>query len=145
MRTQTDAGKGLLIDGRLVAGMRTFASVNPATGDVLGLAPDATAAEAERSVAAARAAFDDTAWATDTALRVRCLEQFHQTLTEHLEELRELTIAEVGAPRTLTHGAQLEQPIEMVRFYTDLLRDYPMSEDLDEVDIRGQRHRRWVE
>jgi aldehyde dehydrogenase (NAD+) len=145
MRTQDEVAHGLLIDGWLVEAARTFASVNPATGDVLGLAPDATVADAERSVAAARRAFDETEWATDTALRVHCLEQFHRALTEHREELRELTIAEVGAPRILTHGPQLDQPIELVRYYTELLRDYPMSEELGEIEFRGQRHRRWVE
>ena len=33
----------MLIDGRLTEGTRTFVSVNPATGDVVGHAPDATA------------------------------------------------------------------------------------------------------
>jgi aldehyde dehydrogenase (NAD+) len=140
-----DAVKGLVIDGRRVAVERTFPSLNPSTGEVLGHAPDATAADARSAVTAARRAFDDTGWATDREFRIRCLDQFHRALTEHREELRELTIAEVGAPRMLTHGPQLDQPIEMVRYYADLLRDYPMTEELGEVELRGQRHRRWVE
>ncbi|MGI8329381.1 aldehyde dehydrogenase family protein [Actinomadura scrupuli] len=141
----TAAAKRLLIDGRLVETGRTFASVNPATGDVVGHAPDATAVEAEAAVAAARRAFDTTAWATDVQLRIRCLTQLHQALTEHSEELRELTIAEVGAPRMLTHGAQLDDPIKIVKYYADLLGHYSLTEDLGEVETRGQRHRRWVE
>ncbi len=35
------ADRRLLIDGQLVATSRVFASVNPATGDVIGHAPDA--------------------------------------------------------------------------------------------------------
>jgi len=139
------ASKRLLVDGRLVEAKRTFASLNPATGDVLGWAPDATVEDAEASVAAARRAFDTTTWSTDVDLRIRCLEQLHAALTEHKEELRELTIAEVGAPRQLTHSAQLDEPVEMVRYFADLLRRYPMTEDLGEAEIRGQRHRRWVE
>ena len=139
------AGKRLLIDGRLVEAERSFPSLNPATGHVLGEAPDATIAEAGASVAAARRAFDTTSWPTDIEFRIGCLNQLHQALTEHKEELRELTIAEVGAPRMITYGAQLDEPIGIVRYYADLLKSYPMTEDLGEVESRGQRHRRWVE
>ena len=67
----------------------TFPSVNPATGDVIGHAPDAGTDEAAAAIAAARRAFDTTSWSTDVALRVRCLEQLHQALLDHAEELRD--------------------------------------------------------
>ena len=137
--------KRLLIDGRLVDAEKAFNSLNPATGEVLGEVPDATAVEAEAGVAAARRAFDTTSWPTDVELRIRCISQLYEALTEHKEELRELTIAEVGAPRLLTYGPQLDQPIEMVRYYAGLLETYPMTEDLGEMESRGQRHHRWVE
>ena len=67
----------LLIDGRLVIADRTFASVNPATGAVLGYAPDAGVAEAEAAIAAARRAFDTTTWPTDancgSAVSISCI------------------------------------------------------------------------
>jgi aldehyde dehydrogenase (NAD+) len=63
----------LLIDGQLVTTDRTSPSVNPATGDVIGHAPDAGTNEAATAIAAARRAFDTTSWSTDVALRVRCL------------------------------------------------------------------------
>jgi acyl-CoA reductase-like NAD-dependent aldehyde dehydrogenase len=129
----------------LVGSPRTFSSVNPATGKVLGEAPDATAEQVESAIAAARRAFDTTSWATDTELRARCLDQLYAALIEHKEELRDLTMAEVGAPRVLTYSAQLDEPVEMVRYYANLLRGYSMTEDLGEAEIRGQRHRRWVE
>jgi aldehyde dehydrogenase (NAD+) len=135
----------LLIDGRLVTTDRTFPSVNPATGDVIGHAPDAGVDEAQAAIAAARRAFDTTAWSTDVELRIRCLDQLHQALLDHAEELRELTIAEVGATRALTQGAQLDEPIKIVRYYADLLRSYSMTEELGEIETRGMRHRRWVE
>src|SRR5262245_54095122 len=109
------ADRRLLIDGRLVAADRTFPSANPATGAVVGYAPDAGVAEAQAAIAAARCAFDSTSWPTDVELRIRCLDQLHQALLDHVDELRELTIAEVGATRTLTYGAQLDEPIGIVR------------------------------
>ena len=71
----------MLIDGKLVAADRTYPSVNPATGQVLDQAPDASVADAQAAVAAARHAFDTTGWATDRALRARCLDQLHRVLT----------------------------------------------------------------
>jgi len=135
----------MLIDGKLVAADRTYPSVNPATGQVIDQAPDASPADAQAAIAAARRAFDTTTWATDTAFRTRCLDQLHQALTGHKEELRELTIADVGAPRVITYGAQLDEPIGIVRYYADLLPGYPLTQDLGLTEFHGQQHRRWVE
>src|SRR5690349_16315845 len=123
--TVTTPDRRMLIDGRLVTAERTFASLNPASGAVLGYAPDAGVADAETAVAAARRAFDTGDWSTDVELRVRCLEQFHRALIEHRDELAALTIAEVGATEALCQGAQLDQPIDIVRYYTELLKSYP--------------------
>ena len=135
----------MLIDGKLVTADRTYPSVNPATGQVLDHVPDASVADAQAAIAAARRAFDTTGWAADVEFRARCLDQLHRVLTEHKEMLRELTIADVGAPRVITYGAQLELPIGIVRYYADLLPGYPMTEELGLMEFRGQQHRRWIE
>lgn len=139
------ADRRMLIDGQLVDAARTFASINPATGEILGYAPDASIADAEAAVAAARRAFDSSGWATDVALRVRCLEQFHTALVANRDELAALTTAEVGATAALNLGAQLDQPIAIVEYYLNLLRDYPLTQDLGHVESRGQQHHRWIE
>ncbi len=59
------------------------------------MAADADADDMGAAIAAARRAFDETGWSTDTDLRVRCLRQLQQAMRDHIEELRELTIAEV--------------------------------------------------
>ncbi len=143
----TDVHKRLLIDGQLVTTEATFPSYNPATGDLVGYAPDAGFAEAETAIEAARRAFDTTTWSTDVEFRIKCLDQLHQALLDNVEELRELTIAEVGAPpRLLTHGNQLDAPpIGIVKYYADLLRTHPLTEELGVMEIRGQKHRRWIE
>ena len=135
----------MLIDGKLVTAERTFPSVNPADGTVLGYAPDASVSDAVTAIAAARRAFDTTGWAADAEFRARCLRQLHAALTEHKEELRELTIVDVGAPRMITHGAQLDEPIEIVRYYAELLPAFPWTEEIGELEFRGQRHHRWTE
>ncbi|MCB1294716.1 MAG: aldehyde dehydrogenase family protein, partial [Gordonia sp.] len=140
-----DVYKRLLIGGELVDIEATYESINPATGAVLGTAPDAGIAEAERAIAAARDAFENSGWATDVELRKRCLTQLAAVLREHADDLRELTIAEVGATRNLTYGNQLDAPIGIVEFYAGLLDDYSFTEELSTIEVRGQDNRRWVE
>lgn len=139
------ADRKLLIGGDLRETLRTFPSVNPATGEVFGYAPDATVADAEAAVAAARRAFDTTDWSTNAELRVHCLEQLHRALIEHRDELAALTTTEVGATAALCAGAQLDGPIDIVRYYADLLKTYPLTEDLGNIESRGMQHHRWVE
>jgi aldehyde dehydrogenase (NAD+) len=143
--SQSKADRRLLIDGQLLETARSFPSINPATGEVLGHAPDATVADAQAAIAAARRAFDTTDWSTNTERRIRCLEQFHQALIDHRDELAELTTAEVGATPALIAGPQLDQPIDIVRYYAELLKTYPMTEDLGNIESRGMQHHRWVE
>ncbi len=142
---EAGAQRRLLIDGKLLETSRTFPSINPATGEVLGYAPDATVADAEAAVAAARRAFDETDWATNTELRIRCLEQLHRALVDHRDELAALNTAEVGATTALNAGPQLDAPIEIVRYYAELLKDYPLTEDIGNIESHGMQHRRWVE
>src|SRR5215208_2986791 len=93
----------LLVDGKLVEaeGGATYENINPANEEVIGVVADASKADVERAIAAARRAFDETDWSTNVELRTRCLRQLHEALLEHKDELAEITIAEVGAPRML--------------------------------------------
>ena len=137
----------MLIDGELAEAenAQRLPSVNPATGKILGFAPDCTVADAHRAVAAARRVFDTSSWSTDMAFRVRCLNQLHASLVENREEFRRLTVAETGATWRLTEGPYLDAPIGMVRHHGESLKSYPMTEQLGEVLSMGRTERRWVE
>lgn len=137
----------LLIDGQLVPadGGRTFESINPATESVVDTAPDAAVSDAERAIAAARRAFDETSWSADRALRVRCLRQLVAALRAHVEELRELTVAEVGVPVSLTSGPALEGTFELPEYYADLAESYDGTVELGAGEFHGSLHNRWVE
>ena len=93
--TGTDSGvpqgePRLLIDGKLVESSSgaTFDNLNPATEQVLGPVADATAADMDTAIAAARRAFDDTDWSTNHALRKQCLLQLQAALEEERELIR---------------------------------------------------------
>ncbi|OBK84053.1 aldehyde dehydrogenase [Mycolicibacter heraklionensis] len=121
----------LLIDGALVAGgAGAFPTINPATEEPLGKAADGDAADLDRAVAAARTAFDSSDWGRDTALRVHCLRQLRDALNDEIETLREITIAEVGAPRSLTYRGQLQTPVDDLAFPAATAESYPWRVDL---------------
>ncbi|MFF0814191.1 aldehyde dehydrogenase [Rhodococcus sp. NPDC003318] len=134
----------LLVDGKLIPGSGgTFDIVNPATEEIVGRAADGTAADMDAAIAAARRAFDTTDWSRDHAFRARCLRQLRDALQSHLEELREITIAEVGAPAVLTHGPQLAGPIEDLGYWADLAENYSWEQDLGNATPMGvPTHRR---
>ena len=138
MSILADRESRLLIDGKLVAGTGgTFPTVNPATEEVLGVAADADQADMGRAIDAARAAFDETDWSTNTELRVRCLRQLKDALRENIEELRDITIGEVGAPRMLTSGAQLEGPVDDLAYAADSAESYQWRTDLGYATPQG--------
>ena len=134
------------MDGRLVPGAGgAFETINPATEEVLGTAADASADDMDRAIAAARRAFDETGWATGHAFRARCLRQLREGLRRRADELRELTIKEVGAPRFLTFGAQLDAPVDDLAWFADLVDDYGWERDLGRAEPMGMpSHRRVV-
>lgn len=137
----------LLIDGELVAatGDRTFTSRNPTTEEVIGEAADATVADVERAIRAARRAFDETGWSTDASFRAQCMRQLAQALRENLEDLRTLTVSEVGVPIAMTAGPALEGPIGILDYYADLAESYDGTVDLGVAEAYGGMHHRWVE
>jgi aldehyde dehydrogenase (NAD+) len=134
----------MLIDGALVSARATYPTVNPATEEVLGVSADATPADLDRAVAAARRAFDDTSWSTDTGLRVRCLRQLQAAMTVHSDELRSMTIAETGSPLFLTRSAQLDDPVASLGWVANLAEGYEWVTDLGRAEPLGMPAQRWV-
>jgi aldehyde dehydrogenase (NAD+) len=137
----------LLIDGRLVpaADGGTFENVNPATEEVIGSTADGTATDMDQAIQAARRAFDETGWATDLAFRVRCLRQLQEALTKNSEELRSAMVAEIGTPIALTHGPQLDTPIEGIGWVADLAESYEWIRDLGQAEPFGIRTHRYLQ
>ena len=127
----------LLIDGKLVDGEAgTFDVINPATEKVIGAVADASHADVQRAIDAARHAFDETSWSTDRAFRKQCLGQLQQALEDEQEELREELIAEVGCPRMVTHGPQLDLPLaDGLRHPIELIDTFPWEQDLGDAMV----------
>src|SRR5690606_39171850 len=88
----------------------------------------------------------ETAWSTDRELRKHCLQQLQDALDREVEELREQLIQEAGAPRLLTHSAQLDVPLaDALRYPIKLIDEYPWEVDLGEAtNLQGNLDHRTV-
>ncbi len=137
----------LLINGDLreASNGATFENVNPATEDVIGVSADASEIDFRDAVAAARKAFDDSDWASDLELRLRCLTQFHDALQDHVGELTEITVAEVGATRMACASIQVVEPLKIIPFYVNLAREYEWRTELGAMETLGGECIRWFE
>jgi aldehyde dehydrogenase (NAD+) len=136
----------MLIDGVLVPSSSgaTYATINPATEEALGVSSDAAPADLDRAIGAARRAFDTTTWSTDVAFRVRCLRQLQQAMTTHSDDLRAMTIAETGSPLFFTRSAALDEPVASLGWVADLAEDYEWTTDLGTAKPLGMPARRCV-
>ncbi|HQX47288.1 MAG TPA: aldehyde dehydrogenase family protein [Steroidobacteraceae bacterium] len=133
-----------LIDGRLVesvSGAR-FANINPATGEVLGTAADGAAKDLHAAIAAARRAFDETGWATDAALRARCLRQLHAGLVAEKEQFRSIVVREAGAPVALTAFMHVDDPIDMLAYWARMAESTLYEHPMADVTFLGRPQRR---
>jgi len=82
---------------------QTFESVAPATGEVLGSFPRSTAADVDRAVAKAKAAFED--WRLVPAPeRGNILFRFAELLRTHKDELTDLMTREMGKVKAEAGG-----------------------------------------
>jgi len=137
----------LYIDGvrRPAAAGATYDNVNPATAAVAGVAADASPADLDTAVAAARRAFDDGGWASDPALRSRCLRQLGDALAEAAHLLTAATVTEVGAPLGACAMVQVAEPIRLPGYYADVLDGFGFTVPLGVADTMGGPADRWVE
>jgi phenylacetaldehyde dehydrogenase len=108
----------MLIGGEWVAakdGAR-IPSIDPATGATIGHLPDASAADVDRAVRAARAAFDG--WATTPpAARAAILWRIADLIEQHIDELAELETLDQGKPLYVGRWAEIPGAAGQFRFF----------------------------
>ena len=112
--TTTTKDSQLLIGGEWVdGGDGGYEIVNPATEEVVGIAPEASVQQSLDAAAAAAAAFES--WSrTTVAERASLLEAAGKLLRERLDDFVPLVIAETGC--TATVGRQMQVPVAIGRF-----------------------------
>ena len=110
------AGPQILIGGEWLDGADGgYEIINPATEEVVGIAPEASAAQALDAARAAQDAFP--AWSqTSPEVRANLLQKVADAMRDKFDELLPLVIAETGC--TATVGKQMQVPQARVRFET---------------------------
>jgi aldehyde dehydrogenase (NAD+) len=110
----------LLIAGEWVEASKTFDTINPATAEVLTQVGEATAADVDRAVAAARKAFDDpqSAWRKMSASeRGRMLYRIADLLEKNIDELSELETIDNGKPIFESRYVDMPMVVDVFRYY----------------------------
>ncbi len=135
-----------LIDGKLVDATegRTFENVNPATEEVLGICADATPADMDRAIGAARRSFLETDWSTNAAFRQKCLTQLYEGLCEEREQFRSIVVAEAGSPVLLTYAVQCDTYLDAMPYWAELAGSYAYESSMSDVSFMGMKASRIV-
>ena len=110
----------LLINGKWVdaASGKTFATINPSTGEPITQVAEADAADVDKAVAAARAAFDKGAWRKMSASqRGQLMNKLADLIEKHADELAELEALDNGKPYHVARAADLPLTIACYRYY----------------------------
>src|SRR5580692_11228633 len=110
----------LLINGKWVdaASGKTFPTINPSTGEVITQVAEADAADVDKAVAAARAAFEKGAWRKMSAsARGVLMNKLADLIEKNIEELAELEALDNGKPYQVALAADLPLTIACYRYY----------------------------
>jgi len=133
---QTLPESRLYIDGRLrrAAGDKTYDNINPWTGEPAGKAADASPADVDEAIAAARRAFDTTDWSTNHARRFELLRTLHTLCAANMSRLVETARNETGSTITIASRVQIGMALAG---WTDLMDVYPQVRWQDDRGRKG--------
>ena len=121
----------IYVDGAWVpsGGTGTIDVYGAATEEVVGRIPDGVAADVDRAVAAAKAAFP--AWSTTAPEeRAKHLQRIQEGLFARQDQLAQLIATEVGMPLKLAAMIQVGLPSAQVGNYAQILRDFRFEEEI---------------
>ena len=110
----------ILINGKWVeaASGKTFATYNPATGEVLARVAEGDREDIDRAVKAARNAFETGRWSQLTASeRGRVIWKLADLLEENLEEFAELESLDNGKPVKIARAADVPLTVDLFRYF----------------------------
>src|SRR6202795_4927763 len=111
----------LLINGKWVnsASGKTFPTTNPSTGEVITQVAEADAADVDKAVAAARAAFETGAWRRKMtpSQRGAMINRLADLIEKHADELAQLEALDNGKPYQVAKAADLPLTVACYRYY----------------------------
>ena len=100
---------------------RRIEAVNATTEEPLGSVPEANEQDVDRAVAAARRAFDDSAWSTATpAERADVLGRFADALEKRTDQITRTVSRQNGMPLSLSEQFEGGYAVALLRYYANL-------------------------
>jgi len=124
---------GLYIDGQWVdaSSDEGLDVINPATEAVIAQVPQASIADVDRAVAAARRAFDEGPWPRMSPReRSDALLRFTQAVADRRAELVDLIIAEAGPARPIAEALQFDIPVKYAFWFAERAATFPYMDPL---------------
>ncbi|HEX2796047.1 MAG TPA: aldehyde dehydrogenase family protein, partial [Immundisolibacter sp.] len=119
------------------AGGARFDNINPATGQSLGEVAKGSAADIDRAVKAARAAFEADSWAGMAAAdRERLLHRFADLIEQNTDALAALETYDTGKPFGDARKVDLPLSVQTLRYYAG----WPTKLRGETVPVRGPFH-----
>jgi len=109
----------LLINNRWVdsASGKTFPTVNPSTGEEICRVAEADAADVDKAVSAARAAFDGPWRRISAAERGKLMNRLADLIEQNADQLARLEALDNGKPYQVAKAADLPLTIACYRYY----------------------------
>jgi acyl-CoA reductase-like NAD-dependent aldehyde dehydrogenase len=107
----------------------TVTIISASTEEVIGTVPAADTVDADRAVAAARAAVDDpSGWSSwEPAQRADALERLAAALEKRADAIATTISAENGIPVAVTSSVEAVFPVASLRYYAELIRNTPVE------------------
>jgi aldehyde dehydrogenase (NAD+) len=110
----------LLIDNRWIASEsgKTFATINPSTGEEICQIAEADAADVNKAVKAARAAFEHGSWRKmPSSARGRLLNRLSDLIEQHADELASLESLDNGKPFGVAKAVDVAATVACYRYF----------------------------
>jgi len=110
----------LLINNQWVNSVsgKTFPTINPSTGEVITQVAESDAADVDKAVAAARAAFDKGAWKKMSASqRGVLMNKLADLIEKNADELAQLEALDNGKPYAVAKAADVPLTVACYRYY----------------------------
>ncbi|HET9543882.1 MAG TPA: aldehyde dehydrogenase family protein, partial [Acidimicrobiales bacterium] len=104
--------------------------ISPHTEQVIATVPEASTADVDNGVAAARAALESGPWATmGPAGRAEILTNLTGALGGRAEDLAQTITAEMGSPIMFSHLGQVGATLMVADYYANLAKDFTFEEE----------------
>jgi hypothetical protein len=116
-RSELERGGRMLIDGEFVDAPSKLPVIDPSSGKTVSEICDASPADVDAAVRAARRAFESGPWRnTPPAEREKLLWRLAESIEEHADLLSELESVDVGMPRWMSRNLDVAGTAGVVRY-----------------------------